>query len=478
MPTTTVSAQTAPSGVDRQIIEEHYTSLLRFVKTSYPPYLVGDIHERIAAELETFAKAVERKESPRLMITVPPRHGKSMLASERFPAWYLGRNPMHSIIATSHTKDLANTFSRRVRGLLNEEWYQALFPARLSADSQAVGDWETVQGGGYRAAGVGTGITGKGCQILIIDDPTKDAKEARSSVVREGVWEWYNSTAYSRLMPGGGVILIMTRWNLDDLAGRLLASNPERWRVVNFPAINEDGEALHPERYSLEYLLELKEQVGPYIWNALYQQNPIADESMPFKAEQFEYRRVVPDDTWRLTLFGDVAYTKKGGDDTAFGLCGINPVAQRHLFESMRAKLDERDSINWLFAKMRDLKGVEVRLEAHSSYHYAVRQRMRTDNLFFPYFELSHKGEKKEDRILARRAYLHVWTYDPATKPDVDQHLNWSPDLSGTVPDDFIDMLAYADRELHWQQAESDYDYEPPAETLQASVWRAINGLK
>lgn len=464
---------------ERRLIEAHYTDLLAFTKTSYPQYQVGSVHRVIADKLQSFTRAVERKESPRLMIFMPPRMGKSFLASERYPAWHLGRNPMHRIIASSYSSDLASKFSKRVRRLLNEEWYQAIYPARLAADSSAVGDWETAQGGGYRAAGVGSGISGMGADILIVDDPVKDAKEARSAVYREAVWDWYNSTAYTRLMPGGGVIVIMTRWNLDDLAGRLLQS--DGWDVVKFPAISEAGEALHPERYSLEYLLSVKEQIGAYNWNALYQQEPIADEHMPFKVEDFPFVQKPRDaSAWDFTYFGDVAYTKKAGDDTAFGLCGISKAGERHLFESFRGKVNERDSLNFLFSKMREFQplGAGAKLEAHSSYHYAVRERMKADNFYFPYEELKHKGESKADRILARRAYLHVWTYDPATRADVNQHLGWSPDLDGTVPDDFIDMLAYADRELRWKPFNSsDYEFIPEPETMQAEVWRVLEGI-
>ncbi len=199
------------------------------------------------------------------MIFMPPRHGKSELGSRRFPAWYLGRNPGKSIIAASYNSDLATDFGREVRNIVNAPEYGCVFESSLSADSKAANRWHTDAGGIYVAAGVGTAVTGRGADIFLIDDPVKDREEADSEIKRQRVWDWYTSTAYTRLAPGGAIILIQTRWNEDDLGGRLLEAQEaggDKWEVLDLPAIRDDGSALWPDRYSVEALERIKAAIA------------------------------------------------------------------------------------------------------------------------------------------------------------------------------------------------------------------------
>ena len=229
--------------------------LLPFVERFNPEYNAGWVHKDICRRLEQFSKDVVDKKSPRLMLFMPPRHGKSTLASVAFPAWHMGRNPDHEFISCSYSGSLAMGFSRKVRQLLREPTYKTAFKTRLDPDSQSAEAWLTTAGGGYVAAGVGGGITGKGAHILVIDDPVKNRDDAESQNNRDSNWDWYTSTAYTRLAPGGGVLVILTRWHDDDLAGRLLRAGTEggdEWEVVSYPAIAEEdeqfrqaGEALH-----------------------------------------------------------------------------------------------------------------------------------------------------------------------------------------------------------------------------------------
>jgi predicted phage terminase large subunit-like protein len=259
------------------------TDLLEFTSYTKPDYLVGPHHRLISAALQR----VERREIDRLMIFCPPRHGKSELVSKRFPAWYLGRHPDHQFICASYGQDLASSFGREARNIVGSEEYGRIFPlAKLAADSSAMNRWHNASGGVYVAAGVGGPVTGKGADILSIDDPFKDRMEANSETTREAVWDWYASTAYTRLMPGGAVILTMTRWHPDDLAGRLLEAQEtggDRWEVLNLPAINEDGTALWPERYSRDTLNRIRGAIGELEWAALYDQKPTLAEGALFK---------------------------------------------------------------------------------------------------------------------------------------------------------------------------------------------------
>lgn len=258
------------------------------------------------------------------MICMPPRHGKSELASRRFPAWFLGRNPGKQVIAASYNSDLANDFGREVRNIVDADDYQQLFDTRLAQDSQAANRWHTDKDGMYVAAGVGTAITGRGADLLLIDDPFKDRKEADSEIRRNDVWNWYTSTAYTRLMPGGAIVVINTRWHDDDLSGRLLSQEDgDAWEVISLPAISQSGDALWPDWYPIERLEQIRAVLPARDWNALYQQNPIPDEGDYFKAAWFADYDELPAN---LTYYGasDYAVTDGDGDFTEHGIAGVD----------------------------------------------------------------------------------------------------------------------------------------------------------
>lgn len=275
------------------------TNFLPFVMRFNPDYQAGWVHKDICRRLEKFSDDVAARLSPRLILTMPPRHGKSQLTSKSFPAWHLGKHAQHEIMACSYSGSLSMGFSRLNRELMRDPAYKVLFDTRLHPDSQGAEAWMTTDGGGYTSAGIGGAITGKGAHALIIDDPVKNREDAESESGRSNAWDWYTSTAYTRLAPGGGVLLILTRWHDDDLAGRLLGAMKEgadQWTIVNYPAEAKDdelyrnaGEALHPDRYDLDALSRIKKAIGPRDWAALYQQDPVPDEGAFFQKEDFEW---------------------------------------------------------------------------------------------------------------------------------------------------------------------------------------------
>ena len=198
----------------RELARRH---LLPFVKRFNDAYDAGWVHKIICEELEAFERAVVAKESPRLILEMPPRHGKSELVSRMFPAWFLGRNPKLEVIAASHTTSLAMDFSRKVRGVFRSDTFAPVFKdAHISPDSQAAEHWRTTHGGGYTAVGVGSAVVGKGAHCLLIDDPVAGSEDAESFNAREAVKNWYQTEAYTRLAPGGGVMIIMQRWHETD----------------------------------------------------------------------------------------------------------------------------------------------------------------------------------------------------------------------------------------------------------------------
>lgn len=333
--------------------------LLPFVEASKPTYKAGWVHKDICRRLEKFSEAVVSGESPRLMLFMPPRHGKSQIASIDYPAWHLGRNPKHEVIACSYSASLAMGFSRKVRQQLRTPEFTAVFPeCQLDPDVQAAEGWQTTQGGGYVPAGVSGPITGKGAHVLVIDDPVKNREEAESANQQEIIYDWYTSTAYTRLAPGGGILVIMTRWHDLDLAGRLVKASKEggdKWEIVCYPAIaTEDeryrleGEALHPERYPLAALQRIRAAVGPRDWEALYQQNPVSNEGDYFKRSEMKFYQPEDIAEKRLQYYAawDFAVGKKETNDYSVGLVvGIDKDDNIYVVDVLRGRWSSNDLV-------------------------------------------------------------------------------------------------------------------------------------
>ncbi|WP_081386731.1 phage terminase large subunit [Paenibacillus odorifer] len=265
----------------------------------------------------------------RLIVTMPPRHGKSERVSKKFPVWHIGRYPNDEIILASYALSLSRDNNRIARDTFMDR--SGIFGVQISGARQSAESWG-IEGhrGGVNAAGVGGPITGKGARIAIIDDPLKNAEEANSEVTRESLWSWYTSTLYTRLTPDGRIIVVMTRWHEDDLVGRLLKKEAdeikdgthkgERWTVINFPAIAEDndylgrkpGEALWPEfGFDTQRLEQIKSDVGSYVFNSLYQQRPSAAGGTIFKRQHFKYfREEVLHVSAHYLLVGEKRYEK------------------------------------------------------------------------------------------------------------------------------------------------------------------------
>ncbi len=299
-------------------------NLLDFAQYTFPHYQRVPHLELIAKELE----AIERGENDRLMVFMPPRHGKSELISIRFPAWYLCRNPGRKVISASHREDLAGEWGRQVRNVLD---VQPLFPkVQLAADSKAKSLWHTSQGGQYLAVGVGSGVVGFGGDLILIDDPHGKAGELASDSQRDQAWNWRTTEIESRLEPKAAIVYVMHRWHEDDMAGRELLASPGRWRVIRLPALAEAddpigrtfGEPLWPERYPLEELEQRRHVAGARNWNALYQQRPVPEEGAVFK--WWNRYQSLPD--LRQIVVGiDTAYTGASTSDyTAWSTWGFD----------------------------------------------------------------------------------------------------------------------------------------------------------
>lgn len=332
-------------------------------------YTLEWFHEIIADELEQGFEKMKKGENVRLLITMPPRHGKSDMGTQKFPSWVLGKDPTTPIIVASYSDELATDFGQATRDIMYSPEYTVMYPTRLRKDTKAKGKWQTDSGGGYTATGVGGSITGKGFKVGVVDDPLKNREEADSEVVREARYKWYRSTFYTRQEGNSMIILILTRWHEDDLAGRILRDAEEakekgqpydEWRHIDFKAIatqdddyRKEGEALWPAKFPINELQRIKSTLGPYEFSSLYQQTPIDEENRKFKQHWFKYRQL--EDVKAMSTHNTLVIDPRGADDvrrgTDFVGLTVNMVDREKAwhFYSTRLKLSATELIDTMF---------------------------------------------------------------------------------------------------------------------------------
>lgn len=394
-----------------------FSDLMAYSAYQWPGYRDAYHHRLIAAKLE----AVERGEIQRLMITMPPRHGKSMLASEFFPAWYLGRNPDHYVIAATYAQELADDFGRKVRNQIADAAYGAIFPGvGLKNDStssrrfhvtQPLDNFTTGQNGAYFAVGVGGPLTGRGAHLLLIDDPVKNREDADSEIIRKKTKDWYTSTAYTRLMPGGRVVIIQTRWHEDDLSGWLLAEHQhEGWEVLNLPAISDGGEPLWPDQYPIEVLEKIRLAIGPRDWSALYQQRPAPESGDYFKLDWLRpCLGFPPRETLHVYGGSDYAVTANGGDYTVHVVVGVDPAGRMYLLDLWRGQTSSEqwvDAFCDLVRKWKPLGWAEETGQIRAGVGPFLNKRMTERSAFVVREQFPTRGDKavRAQSIRARMA--------------------------------------------------------------------------
>jgi predicted phage terminase large subunit-like protein len=298
-------------------VERCKESFLPFVKEMWPIFISGKHHQIMADAFERVA----RGELKRLIINMPPRHTKSEFASFLLPSWFLGKFPEKKVIQTAHTAELSTGFGRKVRNLVSSDVYQKIFQTKLSSDSKAAGRWNTDKGGDYFAIGVGGAVTGKGADLLIIDDPHSEQEAKQNNpAVFDQVYEWYTSGPRQRLQPNGAIIIVMTRWAKRDLTGQILKKSGgdgvDDWEVIEFPAILPSGTPLWPAFWSKKELEAIKAEIPVAKWEAQYQQNPTGNEGAIIKRDQWkiwESERLPPCDY--IIQSWDTAFEKNNRAD-------------------------------------------------------------------------------------------------------------------------------------------------------------------
>lgn len=314
---------------------------MTFTKLCDPDYTTSRFHVALAAKLERVA----RGECRRLIVSVPPRHGKSRLTSIELPSWMLGRNPRLKCILASYSASLASHHSKAVRERIEtSDAYRAVFPeTRVKRDDRSSSDWQTSWGGNFLAAGVGSSITGRGADLIVLDDPFKDYEEAHSETVRENVWNWFLSTLYTRQSPGCSIVIITTRWHPDDIVGRLMRPEMQEavreaggdyqpWELVNLPGIakeddwlgREPGEALFPERFPVAWVRGQMAVLGSYLAAALYDGSPVPKGGKYISGRKLIRRPASEMPPGRRQVrYWDLAATEKSTSDFTAGARGF-----------------------------------------------------------------------------------------------------------------------------------------------------------
>jgi len=325
--------------LQEQLINEQLKKLnaaeknfIPFVRHVWPEFISGFHHKKIAKKFED----IKDGKIKRLIVNMPPRHTKSEFASFLFPSWLVGNNPKLKIIQTTHNTELAVRFGRKMKHLIDSQIYQQVFDqVAISADSKAAGRWETNKGGEYFAAGVGSSITGRGADLLIIDDPHSE-QDALSETAFDNAYEWYTSGPRQRLQPGGAIVIVMTRWGVKDLTGRLIdaqAKEPkaDQWEVIEFPAILPSNKPIWPEYWDIDSLTATRASLTEQKWQAQWQQNPTAEEGSILKREWWQKWEEddIPDLIHVIQSY-DTAFSKKEtADFSAITTWGVFSHPQR-----------------------------------------------------------------------------------------------------------------------------------------------------
>jgi len=377
---------------------------MSFVKTVWPGFVEGRHHKIIAEKFNKIANGSLK----RLIVNMPPRHTKSEFASYLFPAYIMGKNPQTKIIQTSHTAELSQRFGRKTKQLIDSGEYKEVFPeTTLQADSKAAGRWDTSAGGEYFAAGVGGAITGRGADLLIIDDPHSE-QDALSLTAMENAYEWYTSGPRQRLQPGGAIVLVMTRWSTVDLTGQLMKAQAEpkadQWEVVEFPALMESGKPAWPEYWKLEELESVKASLAVSKWNAQWMQEPTSEEGAIIKREW--WREWEPEDIPALKYIiqsYDTAYSKKETAD-------YSAVTTWGVFEPE----DERQGLILLDAQRGRWDFPELKEVAMKEYNYWEPEMVL--------IEAKASGMPLSDEL--RRSGLPVTNYTPTRGNDKFTRVN------------------------------------------------------
>ena len=448
------------------------SDLLSFAEHVYPGYKIGPHHRKLAKIFEDIASGAKK----RVIVNIAPRHGKSELISYLAPAWFLGKYPHKKVIMASHTADLAVNFGRRVRNLVSSETYKDIFPqVELQADSKSASRWGTNFNGEYFAIGVGGALAGRGADLFIIDDPhsEQEAKQGKPDVFLPA-WEWFQSGPIQRLMPGGAIIIVMTRWSKLDLTGQVInhmSQNEEadEWEIVEFPAILPSGKALWPEFWPVEELEAKRVSMDPRYWQAQYMQNPTAEEGALIKREWWRiWDRENPPSCEFIIMSLDAAQEANNRADynalTTWGVF-LNEETDNYniiLLNAIKKRMEFPELKKMVLEEYKDWEPDAFVVEKKSN-GAALYQELRRTGVPVSEFTPS-KGNDKIARVNAVSDLFQsgiVWAPDKRWAKDVIEECN---DFPSGANDDLVDSTSQAllrFRQGGFIRLESDEPDEP-----------------
>ena len=391
----------------------------------------------------------------RLLIQMPPRHGKSEFASAHFPAWYLGTFPDRRVILASYEHDFAASWGAKAKDRF-AEYAPILWRLWLRKDKQAADDWGIAgHAGGMVCAGVGGPITGRGADLLIIDDPVKSAEEANSETYRDRAWDWYRSTAYTRLEPGGAIILIQTRWHEDDLAGRVMAEaakTGERWEVIKLPALAEgddvlgraEGDPLWPARSPHPALAEIRDSIGPYWWQALYQQRPAPPEGALFRKDWWRFYTVadLPPQFDRVLQSWDMSFKDTAESSYVVGQVWGNKGARIYLLDQVRERMDFAKTLAAVQALSERWPAATMKLVEDKANGPAVISALQLKVRGLVPVKPQGGKLSRAQAILPLVAAGNIWLPNPQQQPWVEQFLAEASAFPVGAHDDQVDAMS------------------------------------
>ncbi len=388
----------------------------------------------------------------RLAVFMPPRHGKSELISKYFPAYYLATNPDKRIILTSYEADFASTWGSKARDILKEHGHAFKNNINVDNKSSARNRWDIKDHqGGMMTAGVGGPITGKGADLLIIDDPVKNAEEANSQTSRQKIWDWYKSTAYTRLEPNGAIILIMTRWHETDLAGMILENSKNNWTILNLPALAEDndplgrkpGEALWPERFSHKRLQEIRTDIGSYHFSAMYQQRPQPIEGGLLKLDWIKYyqqEELPPLDELTIYQGWDLAIsTTETADYTVCTTIGVLDEKKMYVLDWYRDRINFPTQVKLVEKLAKKWDPIQIGIE-NNAYQQALPQELKERSML-PIKEIKQTKDKVTRIQSASIHFENKKILLPKKHPELENFINEYIYFPKSKHDDMLDSM-------------------------------------
>lgn len=440
-------------------------NLDQYWRIAHRPRIIGAWQIDLCQRLQKFTEAVERKESPCLMVFAPPQHGKSLTVSQAWPAWMMGNHPEWNFILGSYGERLAKKNGRWVRDILGSPRHAALFPkeeCRLKEDNQASDEFSTIAGGQLISRGRGGGTTGQPAHIFIVDDPFADRQEAESETIQEDVWDWFWSVAETRLAPGGGKLVMNTRWDERDLAGKLLEhqkTNPDmdQWEIASYPALAEAddmlgrkiGEALHPERYTQEMLERKRRNMPMRDFISMYQQRPRNPDGTYFKVNLINWmdRSFMPKlikvyQAWDLALS-----PKAEADESCGAVMGVDHLGRFWLIDMVYGRWSPEECARQIIRFWHKHQAQMVWFENGPPYlgiMPSLKQESRRTGLWVPSDEISHGGKSKDYRAVPLRGMVNGGNlYAPADAPWRQRFEEQMAAFPNGRADDMVDPVAY-----------------------------------